>query len=478
LSVLFCHYSLETFHMLLPDSLAPGSVIGSWRLQGLVSQSPFGVVFRAERTAQPDAGLFALKLAFRSADPRYANEADLLSRTHHPNLPRLHDSGQWTSPGGALFPYLVIDWVHGLPLYSWSRLKVRTSREQLRVLAQAASALQAVHEAGGIHRDFKGDSLMVRSEDDHVLLVDFGSCLFRGAPVPPRDPEIPGTPQYDSPQSQLHQWKYRREAPVRYEATVADDVYALGVTAYRLTTGRYPLIAEELSTDTPVEELFSHFPELVPADAVVQLSPELARRIRQMLSVEPEPRGTSAELAAGLALAADTEGPAADQSIVQRMIMNQMPEIQIVPTSSTDVPWHVWFKTTIMSALIIAGGGYLLHAAEDRVPTAYASAHIAQAQAPAPDSYTSGLGELTLPELLNAQEPTSPQKGVSAAVPTGPLPGQRMAPCKGPQLEINGGCWFQIGNETPPCSEITYEWRKRCYLPAMGPQRPSTTGEK
>jgi hypothetical protein len=464
--------------MRLPASLAPGSVIGSWRLQALASHGPHGVVFRAERAAQPDAGLFALKLAFRTAEPRFALEADLLSRTHHPNLPRLHDSGQWTSPGGGLFPFLVIDWVHGLPLYSWSRLKVRTSREHLRVLAQAASALQAVHEAGAIHRDFKGDSLMVRSEDDHVVLVDFSSCIFRGAPVPTGDPALSGTLQYDSPQSQLHQWKYRRQAPVRYEATAADDVYALGVTAYRATTGRYTLIAEEMSTDTPVEELFSHFPELVPADAVVQLSPELARWIRQMLSVEPEPRGTSAELAAGLALAADTEGPAADQPIIQRMVLKETPETQILPAPSTDVPWHVWFKTTIMGALLIAGGGCLLHAVLDPVPSAYASAHIAKAQAPAPESDTSGLGELTLPEPLSAQEPMPPQKGVSAAVPAEPLPGQRLSPCKGPQIEINGGCWYIVGNASPPCPETTYEWRKRCYAPSMGPPRPSTTGEK
>jgi hypothetical protein len=464
--------------MLLPDSLAPGSVIGSWRLQALASQSPYGVVFRAERAAQPDAGPFALKLAFRPADPCFALEAEFLSRTHHPNLPRLHDSGQWTSPGGALFPFLVIDWVQGLPLYSWSRLKVRTSREQLRVLAQAASALQAVHEAGVIHRDFKGDSILVRPEDEHVVLVDLSSCTSRGAPVLTRDTGLPGTPQYDSPQSQLHQWKYRRQPAARYEATVADDVYALGVTAYRLTTGRYPLIAEEISTDTPVEELFSHFPELVPADALVQLSPELARWIRQMLSVEPEPRGTAAELAVGLALAADTEGPAADQPIIQRMILGQTPETQIVSTSSTDLPWHVWFKTTIMGALLIAGGGALLHAVLDPLPSAHASAHIPAAQAPAPESDTSGLGEITLPEPLSPAEPKPTKQGVSAAVPAEPLPGQRLRPCKGPQLEINGGCWYLVGNASPPCPETTYEWRKRCYAPSMGPPRPSTAGEK
>lgn len=149
-----------------------------------------------------------------------------------------------------------------------------------------------------------------------------------------------------------------------------------------------------MSTDTPVDELFSHFPELVPADALVQLSPKLARWIRQMLSVNPEPRGTTAELAVGLALAADTEGLAADQPIIQRMIRGQgTPETQIISTPSADLPWHTWFKTTLMGALIIAGVGSLLHAVLEPLPSAYASEHAA-AQAPAPQSDTSGLGEL------------------------------------------------------------------------------------
>jgi eukaryotic-like serine/threonine-protein kinase len=472
---------LETPRPVHPASLPPGSIVGSWRLLGLVSRNIHGVVFRAERTAQPESGSFALKLALQPGDPRFAVEVELLSRIRHPNVPRVHDSGQWSGPGGALFPFLVIDWIKGLPLYSWARVQPRTSREELRVLAQAASALEAVHAAGAIHRDIKGDSLIVRPEDGHAMLADFSSCVFYSAPLINRGPEVPGTPQYHSPQSQLHQWKYRRIASARYDATAADDLYALGVTAYRLATGRYPLIAEEMSTETDLDEFFSRFPDLVPADELVELSPALARWIRQMLAVEPKERGTAAELAVGLALAADKEGPEGDQLIrsLRAPVPTEAEEDELSSSSRPALQWHTKLKGSAgFFLLVVAGGAGLPHALPEQSSSADASQHRPAAQAPAPESDTSVLREFTLPETMSPVESVPEQQHVSAAVPAQPFFGQRLPLCKGPQVEINGGCWYLVGNEMPPCSEITYEWKKRCYWPAIEPSRPANTREK
>jgi eukaryotic-like serine/threonine-protein kinase len=467
---------LETSHTVHPTSLGPGSLVGPWRLLALVAQGTQGVVFRAERAAAPEAGPVALKVAIQPGDPRFALEIELLSRTQHPNVPRLRDSGQWSGPGGAQYPFLVMEWVEGLPLYSWARLQARRPRELLRVLAQAASAIQGVHAAGGIHQDIKGDNILVRPEDGRAVLVDFGSCTYRGAPVLTRASAPPGAPQYHSPQAQLHEWKFRRQPAARYECTAADDVYALGVTAYRLATGRYPLIAEDIGTDDDLEDLFSHFPELVPADALVQLSPELARWIRQMLSVEPEPRGTPAELAIGLALSADTEGPAADQPIISRMATKPTgPETMIV-SSLEDLPWKKGLKGLTLLAVLVAGG-CMIQALRTPAPLTDTGEYAQAAGFLGQEDSTTRLAEAGLTQPLNFSGPTRPG-GITAPVPSEPLPGQRLPPCKGPQLEINGGCWFLVGNAAPPCAETTYEWRKRCYAPSMGPSRPSTTGER
>ncbi|HYI00095.1 serine/threonine-protein kinase [Hyalangium sp.] len=444
----------------------------------MVSQGSYGIVFRAERAANPEAGPFALKLALQPGDPRFALEAELLSRIHHPNVPRPHDSGQWSGPGGALFPFLVMDWVEGLPLYSWARLQPRSSRQQLRVLAQASSALQAVHAAGGIHRDVKGDNLLVRAADGHVCLVDFGSCTFRGAPVLTRQSEPPGTPHYHSPQAQLHQWRFRRHPSARYESSPEDDVYALGVTAYHLATGRYPLIADGPEADGELDDAFSRFPELVPADNLVQLSPELARWIRQMLTVEPESRGTAAELASGLALAADTEGREADRPTAPRTPSEQREQEPPPIPERQPIPWRKGITTAAAGVALVVGGVGLGHALRDQSLLAEAWDRARAAQAIAQEKGTSALGEAARAEPLKAPEPLPTHKGVSAAVPREPLPNQQLPPCKRPQVELNGSCWIRVADEAPPCVESTYEWRKRCYWPVFLPSRPTTSGQK
>lgn len=56
-----------------------------------------------------------------------------------------------------------------------------SSRQVLNLLAQAARALQATHEAGGVHRDVKGGNVLVRPADAWLFLMDFGAGNYEGA---------------------------------------------------------------------------------------------------------------------------------------------------------------------------------------------------------------------------------------------------------------------------------------------------------
>jgi hypothetical protein len=85
-----------------------------------------------------------------------------------------------------------------------------TSRQVLRLLAQVARALEATHAAEGTHRDVKGHNVRVRP-DGHAVLVNFGSCHYRGAPTLTRHPPPPGTSQYYCPESLRFQWEHHRD---------------------------------------------------------------------------------------------------------------------------------------------------------------------------------------------------------------------------------------------------------------------------
>jgi len=73
-----------------PASLPPGRSIGRWRLLGQRGRGAYGVVYRAE-SLEEAPGVVALKLALYPGDARFVREAELLSRVHHPAVPRLFD---------------------------------------------------------------------------------------------------------------------------------------------------------------------------------------------------------------------------------------------------------------------------------------------------------------------------------------------------------------------------------------------------
>ena len=184
-----------------PSALPPGMEVGRWRVVSQRGHGSFGAVYRVEQVGQPEAEPRALKLALSPRDARFTREAELLSRIHSPYVPRLHDGGMWQLSVGTAFPYIVTDWVEGVSLYEWAFHHQRTSREVLRVVAQIARALEVTHAAGGVHRDVKGNNVLVRLEDTTAVLLDFGAGNFQGAPSLTTEPLPPGTHEYRSPEA-------------------------------------------------------------------------------------------------------------------------------------------------------------------------------------------------------------------------------------------------------------------------------------
>jgi serine/threonine protein kinase len=479
-------------------------VVGSWRVRSRRSHGSYGTVYLASPAAQLDAAPFALKVALHPNDPRFLREAELLRRIVHPHVPGLHDHGLWTHPAGP-FPFLVMDWVEGVPLQKWAHERTLTSLQVLRLLAPVAGALAATHAAQGVHRDVKGDNILVRQDDAWPTLLDFGAGDFLGAPTLTHELLPPGTPQHRSPEALRFYWLHRHLPTAHYEPGPADDVYALGVTAYCLVTGIYPqpVLPPELLDSEPAFRP----PVWKPPEQLVTVCPELAALIRQMLALEPSARGSAAQLTQAMEQAGRTAGPHAEQPIVPRssnrgsVAHRAAARVQAAlvagaqvhePPSQSSValpaarkrqpdviesarvlwPWSAVAALVVLLAL--QGGG------SQRSPEKPAAGAMAnhRRDTSSEDASAAGLGNAALSACGGSEEPAPSEKQISVTVPKTPLPGQARPPCKRREVEINGGCWKRPEDPTPPCAEREYEWRGLCYAPVLDPSPPATSEQR
>ncbi|HEX8703493.1 MAG TPA: serine/threonine-protein kinase [Myxococcaceae bacterium] len=496
---------MKTVHSADSAALPLGTQIGAWRVVGQHGNGSYGVVYRVEKVGQENEGPFALKVAKHPLDPRFEREWELLSRIRHPQVPRFEARGWVTLPGGVAFPYVVMEWVEGVPLYEWAARERRTSRQVLRVLAQVARALEATHAVEGVHRDVKGDNVLVRAEDGKAVLMDFGSGYFRGAPVLTKQPPPPGTERYWSPECLRFQMKWLRHPTMRYEAGPADDLYALGVTAYRLVTGVYPPPWKDFVETEEGYQLVP--PKPVPVETRVTVCPELAALINKLLSDEPSARGSAAEVAAALERAENTTGANLDQPITpvsaqvlreaalarevrapkvgqsqepaQAPTLSEFPEPErasrgSVPRGSSPRHELRWSRRLMQAA------GILLVAAVGWVANTLSGVEWAGGPEPVQDAIGQDAGAVGLgdemPAVPVAEGTQEPERGgMGSDRVQKPFPGQHRPPCQKPAVEIHGGCWVRVGDAAPSCGARYYEWNKGCYLPVFElPRTPAS----
>ena len=158
------------------------------------------------------------------------------------------------------------------------------------LMAEAADAVQACHYVGVIHRDLKPSNILLR--DGHPVLFDFG--LAQDAESPDAEPgRLYGTPMTASPE-QVH-----AEGPVDGRA----DVYALGVTMFRLVTGKLPFYGERMD----LLRLHAEQPAPPPSSINKALPNEFDEVILRALAKDPADRYQSASAFAEAVRAIPTE---------------------------------------------------------------------------------------------------------------------------------------------------------------------------
>ena len=228
--------SLRPSRSFQPDEI----VCQRYRIRRFVGRGGMGEVYEAEDLEL--GGPVALKTIRPSmaADEhmvaRFKKEIHLARRVAHRNVCRTFDLARHESGDarGAI-TFLTMEFLPGETISH--RIKNHgpfSSPEAVPIIRQMAEALDAAHRAGVIHRDFKSGNVMLVPGKDGLrpVVTDFG--LARG--MNPEDYDVgtqgnvAGTPGYMAP-----------ELSAGGAATVASDIYALGVVMYEMLTRRRPV---------------------------------------------------------------------------------------------------------------------------------------------------------------------------------------------------------------------------------------------
>jgi predicted Ser/Thr protein kinase len=214
--------------------LAPGQLMGHYRIAGLIGEGGMGVVYLAEdRRLGRAVALKAITPAL-AGDPtraaRLRREARAAAALNHPDIATVYALEEID---GRLF--IASEYVPGETLRD-ELARGPVSRPRAReTIAAIARALAAAHDRGIVHRDLKPENV-VRTPDGRVKILDFGLAQFTDADDPSvdltGDGGAIGTPAYMSPEQ-------IRGAPIDRRS----DVFALGVLAYELLTGMHPFAA-------------------------------------------------------------------------------------------------------------------------------------------------------------------------------------------------------------------------------------------
>jgi serine/threonine protein kinase len=443
--------------------LTPGTRVGAWRVKAWQGQGGYGAVYRAERVGWRRSEPGALKVSLGLWNWRMEREVELLSRLSHPGIPRLLDRGGPKSPAGAEYPFFVMEWVQGPTLYAWAEQHSPSARQLCRVLALVARALEAVHAEGAVHRDVKGANVVVRLSDRSPVLIDFGSCHFAGAERLTWRSLPPMTPEYLSPQAMLFYLASLHYPDSYYPPSPADDLYALGVTAFRLVMGQYPPAIDTRQDEQGAWQAAS--PDIRPLlESNAQVDPLLREVIVRLLADAPKERGTAAQVAQALeAGAGGEERPERSKPPVRAR--SRKPWLALAAAGACAVLlWHSRPARSPPDSMFVSTPG----ASDSRAP----DAGTATVGAPAPTEPQASTPPATEKKPL-AQEPLpEPRPGQARPDKKGQCPGSQQVP-------INGGCWVDVSSsmDAQACTENGYVlFKGRCLSPAqVTPKKPQPT---
>ena len=262
------------------SSLAVGTCLGPYRIEGKLGEGGMGEVFRAVDTRLGRA--VAIKTTHAHFSDRFEREARAISALNHPNVCTLYDVGP---------NYLVMELVEGETLAALLKNGPLPIQTALLYASQIAAALVEAHGKGIVHRDLKPGNIMIAKSG--VKVLDFGLARSGQDDTITASRMILGTPAYMAPEQ-------RDGKP----ADARTDIYAFGRVLFEMLTGARVGPPQNRVRPRKLKKIVTRCLESDPARRW-QSAAELQR---ELATVTPARRGARAAIAAAgiLALSAAT----------------------------------------------------------------------------------------------------------------------------------------------------------------------------
>jgi len=255
-----------------------GQQLGPYELQARIGAGGMGVVYRAVHRRLGQARAIKILPAMLAYDEtflqRFEREARLASELRHPNIVMIHDIAEERGVN-----YIVMELLDGRSLHDVIRQDgPMTLDRAVGLLQQLADALDFAHQRGVVHRDIKPGNAIV-SAADHLTLVDFGIArAAEGTRLTEVNTRV-GTAEYMSP-----------ESITEGDSGAGTDLYALGVIAYEMLTGRVPFTGVSSQTIMYAQ---IHTPPPPPRTLRTDLLPAIEQVVLRQLHKDPAQRFTT-----------------------------------------------------------------------------------------------------------------------------------------------------------------------------------------
>ncbi len=256
--------------------------MGNYQVRALIGCGAMGAVYLAHDAVldRPVAMKVLLGSLARSPEQvrRFQREARAAAPLSHPNIVRIYEAGVREG-----IPFMAMEFVDG---ESFDRLLARSGalpwRRALEIAGQMASALACAHEHGVIHRDVKPSNMLL-DRKGRMRLTDFGIARMRDQSTGLTDHDLfLGTPEFMSPEQCIGS----------RDIGIATDLFSLGVTLYRMISGRMPFagfntaaLIGSITHETP-----TRLNRLCP-----DVPDDVARLVAHLLEKDPKARPESAD---------------------------------------------------------------------------------------------------------------------------------------------------------------------------------------